>query len=63
MPGYGGGPGLVGLAGVANGALSLCPQEKLALKKKRRKEREALGDKVRVAAAGAGVANRGAGHG
>lgn len=53
----------MGLAGVANGALSLCPQEKLALKKKRRKEREALGDKVRVAAAGTGVANRGAGHG
>uniref|UniRef100_A0A8C3E3S2 Ribosome production factor 1 n=6 Tax=Passeriformes TaxID=9126 RepID=A0A8C3E3S2_CORMO len=43
LPGGGGGPGL---ACLANGALYLCPQEKLALKKKRRKEREALGDKA-----------------
>lgn len=55
MPGGAGGSGQ---AGLANAALSLCPQEKLALKKKRRKEREALGDKVRAPAAGAGVAAR-----
>lgn len=38
--------------GRANAAVP--PQEKLALRKKRRKEREALGDKVRAAVSGWG---------